>query len=360
MHGLTKHFGRVRALTDLSLDVPAGSIYGFLGPNGSGKTTTLRILAGLSRPTSGSAEVMGVPVTPAGKHRHHVGFLGQEPRFYRWMTGRQTLRYVARYFGPVDDKYIDHLLDQADIYDAANRKTKTYSGGMRQRLGIAQALVGRPKLLMLDEPVSALDPVGRAEVLNLMKKLKGDTTIFFSTHILEDVQRCSDFVAILHHGKLIKASNTADLLASFSKGRLAVSFAGGAPPTESELRAIPGVLDIRNTGTENDKSFAELVIEDGDGRTRDIQRSITKLAADKGLAVLECDSLRLNLEKVFLKLIREGDNDQDRDRSRRRGRDDERGDRRRDERDDDRGGRRDPRDDDRDRPRRSRDDRDRR
>lgn len=358
MHGLTKHFGRVRALTDLSLDVPAGSIFGFLGPNGSGKTTTLRILAGLSRPTSGSAEVMGVPVTPAGKHRHHVGFLGQEPRFYRWMTGRQTLRYVARFFGPVDEKYINRLLDQADIADAADRKTKTYSGGMRQRLGIAQALVGRPKLLMLDEPVSALDPVGRAEVLNLMKKLKGDTTIFFSTHILEDVQRCSDYVAILHHGKLIKAEKTDDLLASFSKGRLAVTFAGGKPPTEAELRAIPGVLDIRNPGAEDDKSSAELIIEDGDARAREIQRSITKLAADKGLALLECDALRLNLEKVFLKLIREGD---DGDRGRRRGgRDDDRGDRRRDERDDDRGGRRDARDDDRDRPRRSRDDRDRR
>jgi ABC-2 type transport system ATP-binding protein len=345
----------VRALTDLSLEVPAGSIYGFLGPNGSGKTTTLRILAGLSRPTSGGAEVMGVPVTPAGKHRHHVGFLGQEPRFYKWMTGRQTLRYVARFFGPVDEKHIDYLLDQADIADAADRKTKTYSGGMRQRLGIAQALVGRPKLLMLDEPVSALDPVGRAEVLNLMKKLKGDTTIFFSTHILEDVQRCSDYVAILHRGKLIKASNTGDLLASFSKGRLAVCFAGQAAPAEAELRAIPGVVDIKGNDREEDKWFFELVIEDG--KARDIQRSVTKLAADKGLAVLECDALRLNLEKVFLKLIRAGD---DEDRGRRRSsRDDDRGGRR-DERDDDGGQRRDSRDDDRDRPRRSRDDRDRR
>lgn len=348
IHGLTKHFGRVQALTDLSLDVPAGSIYGFLGPNGSGKTTTLRILAGLSRPTAGSAEVMGVPVTPAGKHRHHLGFLGQEPRFYRWMTGRQTLRYVARFFGPVDEKHIDHLLDQAGILDAADRKTKTYSGGMRQRLGIAQALIGRPKLLMLDEPVSALDPVGRAEVLDMMKDLRGETTIFFSTHILEDVQRCSDYVAILHHGKLIKASNTADLLASFSKGRLAVCFAGGAAPIDKEMRAIPGVVDVKANDREEDKAFFELVIEDG--RARDIQRAVTKLAADKGLALLECDAMRLNLEKVFLKLIRSGEDD-DRERRGRARRDDERGRRPRD-RGDDR--------DDRDRPRRSRDDRDRR
>ncbi len=340
MHGLTKHFGRVRALTDLSLDVPAGSIYGFLGPNGSGKTTTLRILTGLSRPTSGNAEVMGVPVTPAGKHRHHLGFLAQEPRFYRWMTGRQTLRYVARFFGHVDEKHINRLLDQAGLADAADRKTKTYSGGMRQRLGIAQALVGRPKLLMLDEPASSLDPVGRAEVLNLMKDLRGETTIFFSTHILEDVQRCSDYVAILHHGKLIRAEKTADLLAGFSKGRLAIAFAGGAAPVESELRAIPGVQDVKSGGQEGDRTFYELVIEDG--RTLDIQRTVTRIAADKGLALVECDKLRLNLEKVFLKLIRAGEDD-DRDR------------RRRDRRDD---GRRDE-DRDRDRPRR-RDDRDRR
>ena len=351
IHGLTKHFGRVRALTDLTLDVPAGSIYGFLGPNGSGKTTTLRILTGLSQPTSGSAEVMGVPVTSAGRHRHHLGFLGQEPKFYRWMTGRQTLRYVARFFGPVDERHIQRLLEQADIADAADRKTKTYSGGMRQRLGIAQALVGRPKLLMLDEPASALDPIGRAEVLNLMKDLRGETTIFFSTHILEDVQRCSDYVAILHRGKLINASKTEDLLASFSKGRLAVCFAGGTAPAENELRAIPGVVDVKGGDREGDRTFSELVIEDA--RALDIQRAITKMAAERGLALVECDKLRLNLEKVFLKLIRAGDDD-DRDR---RDRDDDRGGRRRrGPRDDDRGGRREERDDDRDRPRRPRDD----
>lgn len=225
--GLTKHFGRVRALTDLSLEVPNGSIYGFLGPNGSGKTTTLRILAGLSRPSQGTAEVMGVAVTPAGRHRRQLGFLAQEPKFYRWMTGRQVMRYVAHFFGAVDDKEISRLIERAGLADAADRKTKTYSGGMRQRLGLAQALIGKPKLLILDEPVSALDPVGRAEVLNLMRELKGETTIFFSTHILDDVQRCSDYVAILDKGKLVTAANTAELLASFTKGRLRVVLAGG-------------------------------------------------------------------------------------------------------------------------------------
>jgi ABC-2 type transport system ATP-binding protein len=299
---LSKNFGRLQALRDLTLEVPAGSIYGFLGPNGSGKTTTLRILAGLSRPSRGTAEVMGVPVTPAGRHRRYIGFLAQEPKFYRWMTGRQVLRYVARFFGPADEKHIDFLLSRAGLGDSADRKTKTYSGGMRQRLGIAQALVGRPKLLMLDEPVSSLDPVGRAEVLALMRELKGETTIFFSTHILDDVQRCSDYVAILDKGRLVTASKTDELLASFSKGQLQVVIAGTAND-ELALKAIPGVVDVNFSGREGDKWTYDLSTEDG--RSRDVQRQLTKYAAEHGLALLGCDEVRLNLESVFLKLVGE-------------------------------------------------------
>jgi ABC-2 type transport system ATP-binding protein len=301
--GLTKHFGRVRALTDLSIEVPTGSIYGFLGPNGSGKTTTLRILAGLSRPTSGTATVNGVPVTPAGRHRRHLGFLAQEPRFYRWMTGRQVMNYVARFFGPVDRNHVERLIEQAGIADAAHRKTKTYSGGMRQRLGIAQALLGRPKLLILDEPVSALDPLGRAEVLNMMRELRGNTTIFFSTHILDDVQRCSDYVAILDKGKLVAASKTSDLLASFTKGRLHVVFAGADHAAEQALKAIPGVTGVSFGGQEVDRWTFNLTADEG--RARDVQRAVTRYAAEQGLALLGCDEVRLNLESVFLKLVGE-------------------------------------------------------
>lgn len=299
--GLTKHFGRVRAVNDLSLEVPIGSIYGFLGPNGSGKTTTLRILAGLSRPTAGTASVYGVPVTPAGRHRRCLGFLAQEPKFYRWMTGRQVLQYVGRFFDNVDDKYIDHLLRQAGIADAADRKTKTYSGGMRQRLGIAQALVGRPKLLMLDEPVSSLDPIGRNEVLSMMNALKGETTIFFSTHILDDVQRCSDYVAILHKGQLVRAERTSELLASFTKGSMQVVLAGPTEGVEKELRGIEGVSDITRSKHKGDEWMFDLAVEDN--RARDIQRAVTRLAADRGWAVIVCDEARVNLESVFLKLI---------------------------------------------------------
>ena len=242
MNGLTKHYKDVQALTDLTLDVPAGTVFGFLGPNGAGKTTALKVLAGLARATAGSATVNGVAVSAAGEHRRQLGYLAQDPRFYGWMTGRETLRYVAQL--PRRRRRprarIDSLLDRVGIADAADRRTSTYSGGMRQRLGIAQALVGRPAVILLDEPVSALDPIGRKDVLDLMRELKGETTVFYSTHILDDVQRVSDHVAILDHGRLVKAAPTqvAARLVHREHAR-ASSSAARTRPTEIGLRADP-------------------------------------------------------------------------------------------------------------------------
>src|SRR6478609_11250988 len=182
MTGLTKHYKEVRALTDLTLDVPDGTVFGFLGPNGAGKTTALKILAGLASATAGSATINGVPVSAAGEHRRQLGYLAQDPRFYGWMTGRETLRHVARFrdTGTYSESLIASLLERVGIADAADRRTSTYSGGMRQRLGIAQALVGRPAVLLLDEPVSSLDPVGRRDVLDLMRELRNETTVLYS------------------------------------------------------------------------------------------------------------------------------------------------------------------------------------
>ena len=147
MTGLTKHYPGVQALTDLSLEVPAGSIYGFLGPNGAGKSTTIKVLAGLTRPTRGSASVAGIPVVAGPGYRREVGYLAQEPQFYEWMTGRETLRFVASLYPAADragDDRITAVLKRVGLADAADRRTATYSGGMRQRLGIAQALIGSP------------------------------------------------------------------------------------------------------------------------------------------------------------------------------------------------------------------------
>lgn len=239
--GLTKHYRGVAALTDLDLEVPAGSVFGFLGPNGAGKTTALKILAGLTGATSGTAQIDGTPVGLQGEHRSKVGYLAQDPRFYGWMTGRQTLEYVASFHPPAArTRRPGDLLDLVGLADAADRPTKTYSGGMRQRLGIAQALAGDPAVLLLDEPAAALDPIGRRDVLELLRRLRGEVTVFFSTHILDDVQRVSDHVAIVDRGRLVISAPTADLVGGARGGTIRVALLGATDRTAEASRHCPG------------------------------------------------------------------------------------------------------------------------
>lgn len=302
--GLTKHYTGVQALSDLTLEVPTGSIYGFLGPNGAGKTTALKMLAGLTRPTSGTASVAGIPVEAGPAYRQAVGYLGQEPRFYGWMTGRETVSYVGSLYPPEarpDKGRIQQVLDLVGIADAADRPTKGYSGGMRQRLGIAQALVARPKVLLLDEPVSALDPIGRREVLELMREIKGEVTVFYSTHILDDVERVSDHVAILDHGRLIRAQPTAQLLSSFSSDRMRVVLGFATDDTAVALTAIPGVASVEPT--DRDAGSRSYLLRIDPDATATVQRGITRLAADTDLTVIDNSLVREGLEDVFMRLV---------------------------------------------------------
>jgi ABC-2 type transport system ATP-binding protein len=302
--GLTKHYPGVAAVTDLSLDVPVGSIYGFLGPNGAGKSTTIKILAGLTRPTSGIATVAGIPVQAGPGYRREVGYLGQEPRFYDWMTGRETLRFIASLYPPegrADAGRIAALLARVGLADAADRRTATYSGGMRQRLGIAQALVGSPAVLLLDEPVSALDPIGRHEVLDLMRELKGEVTVFYSTHILDDVERVSDHVAILDGGRLVRSAPTAELLQSFNEDQLQVVLGGADDTTAVALTTISGVVSIEPAGREADLRTYRIRVQPG--AIADVQAAIARFAVEHGLIVSENHLVRLGLEDVFLRLV---------------------------------------------------------
>jgi ABC-2 type transport system ATP-binding protein len=302
--GLTKHYPGVEALTDLDLDVPAGSVYGFLGPNGAGKSTTIKLLAGLTRPTRGTAAVAGIPIEAGTDYRREVGYLAQEPRFYDWMTGRETLRFVTSLYPAdrqADGNAIAVTLARVGLADAADRRTSEYSGGMRQRLGIAQALIGRPTVLLLDEPVSSLDPIGRREVLELMDELRGETTIFYSTHILDDVQRVSDHVAILDGGRLVTAAPTTELLDSFTRDSLRVVLGGADDQTASALAGLPGITKVELAGREGDL-FAYVVQVQPDSSTT-VQAAITRFASDHGLAVTENHVIRLGLEDVFLRLV---------------------------------------------------------
>jgi len=301
LNALTKRYGDVAALTDLTLDVAAGSIFGFLGPNGAGKTTALMILAGLSRATSGSATIGGIPVSVEGSHRGQVGYLAQEPRFYGWMSGRETLEYVASFYAVESTKReLNELLDLVGLADAGDRATKTYSGGMRQRLGIAQALTGGPSVLLLDEPAAALDPLGRHDVLEIMRRLRGDKTIFYSTHILDDVERVSDHVAILDKGRLVVSAPTSELLAA-TTGSIRVALIGATESTAAALAAIPGVTGVSPGGRQRDEWSFDLTVLDG--RTADVQRSVMRFAVDAGLIVASNRQEAPGLEEAFLRIV---------------------------------------------------------
>jgi ABC-2 type transport system ATP-binding protein len=305
--GLTRRFGSLTAVDGVSLEVPEGSIFGFLGANGAGKTTTLRMIAGLARPTAGTIEVAGIPSTAGTDYRRQLGYLCQEPAFYNWMTGREVLQYASGFYPErwtsrgAAGAEIRRLLALVGLEDAADRRCSQYSGGMRQRLGIAAALVGQPRVLLLDEPATGLDPIGRRDVLELMDSLRDTTTIFYSTHILDDVQRVSDRVAVVDHGKLLVAERTETLLRSQGRNRLQVELAGATPATADLLATVPGVVAVsRAEVTPEGRSFE---VELDASMAPKVQNAITRLAAANGLSVVSAKSVTLDLEEVFLALV---------------------------------------------------------
>ncbi|MEI6449615.1 MAG: ATP-binding cassette domain-containing protein [Actinomycetes bacterium] len=298
LSGVCKVFRTAAALDGLSLSVPEGSVFGFLGPNGAGKTTTLRILAGLARPTSGAARVLGHDVTEAGGDvRAVIGFLPDVPAFYKWMTAPQYLRFAGSLFGlrgDVLEARVAALLDLAGLTEVGTR-IGGFSRGMKQRLGVAQALVNAPRLLLLDEPTSALDPIGRREVLDMVAALRGRTTVFFSTHILADVERVCDTVAIIDHGRVAAHAPIDELrLRRGGLSRLAVE----VDEPQRLAAALEGAAWLR----------AIEVAEDGGLRlaTDDLetaQRELPALVARLGLALRRLESDELSLEDVFVDLV---------------------------------------------------------
>lgn len=219
VENLQKFYGKVRALDGLTLTVGPGTVFGFLGPNGAGKTTTIRLLTGLARPTKGQAWVAGEAVLTSPKVAARIGYLPEEPAFYSWMTPVEFLDHIGRIFNlPAAErkKRTNKLLDEVGLSQVCKRRIGGFSRGMRQRLGLAQALVNRPEVLFLDEPVSALDPAGRKEVLDMIAELGRQCTVFMSTHILDDVERVCDSIGIINQGRLVVEARQEELLARYT------------------------------------------------------------------------------------------------------------------------------------------------
>ncbi len=289
-HSLTKRYGSgVLAVDSVDMSVRRGEVYGFLGPNGAGKTTTLRMLVGLIRPTSGTATVAGhTPGSPAGLNR--IGSLIESPGFYPYLSGRENLRVVAD-LASVNTKRVEEVLDIVELRSRAGRKFGTYSTGMKQRLGVAAALLKDPELLILDEPTNGLDPQGMAEMRKLIKDIgQGDRTVLLSSHLLGEVEQICDRVGVISNGRLVKQSTVQELLGE--EGVLL-----RAQPIEQAQELLTKMFGpeaiSRQDGAIHLKTKPEHSIE--------INRRLT----DAGIGVSELRPSERSLEEVFFQLTGE-------------------------------------------------------
>jgi ABC-2 type transport system ATP-binding protein len=300
--GLTKRYGAFLAVDQLDLSVPYGSIFGFLGPNGAGKTSTLRMLAGLSWPTAGSAIVDRVPVTRGETAvAARIGYLEQNPRFYGWMSGRELLQLAGRTFGLEGEALrarVDETLETVGLAEAGDRRVGGYSGGMLQRLGVGQAILTRPRVVFLDEPVSALDPAGRRDILELIGSLRGETTVFMSTHILNDVERVCDRIAILDRGRLVTEAAIGELLARHAKPVLELDPEPGQTEAVARLiDALAGATWARDVREQH--GMVRVNVTDADAAGAEI----LSLVAGSGVRLARYERVRPDLEDVFLQLV---------------------------------------------------------
>jgi ABC-2 type transport system ATP-binding protein len=307
--GLSKSFGDTEALKSLNLKVPKNSIFGFLGPNGAGKTTTIKLLLGLIKPTAGDATVFGHDITGNSINvRRRAGYLAQVPSYYLYMTARETLRFKARFYysGPKNaiEERIEETLEMVELDDKADRPIKGFSGGERQRLGIAQAQIHRPDLLILDEPAANLDPMGRRDVLGIMENLREHSTVFYSTHILDDVQRVSDTVAILNRGELLAQAPIEELLAGAGGTVYTMTIKGDYEGVRSIMSKQDWVSSV-NVVHGDERTRLQIGVSD-EGAAEDM---LLKLAVAEGDAVVtDFSRKKYELEDVFMDIV-EGDND---------------------------------------------------
>ena len=304
---LSKSYEGTNVVDSVDLRVPRHSVFGFLGPNGAGKTTTMKMLLGLIRPTSGTGSIFDLDiVADSPRVRLRIGYLPQEPRFYPRMTARETLRFAASFFfsGPADqvEARISEMLALVGLMDKADRPVKTLSGGEIQRLGIAQAQIHEPDLVILDEPAAALDPLGRRDVLAILEQFRATSTVFYSTHILDDVQRVSDMVCILKDGRIVRQGPLGEVLAGGSESLFTVVIEGDVERARTALLDEPWVEQVAVDGGGTSAQLRVLVT-DAEVAAAKLQRV---LLSDEHLVVREFTRPAASLEDVFVGLVEDG------------------------------------------------------
>jgi ABC-2 type transport system ATP-binding protein len=313
--GLTKHYGDLVAVDHLDLEVHAGEIFGLLGPNGAGKTTTILMLLGLSEPTDGEARVVGLdPARNPLEVKRQVGYLPDAVGFYGNLSGRQNLRYTARLNGlPKDEaeRRIDEVLEQVRLSDRADEQVDHYSRGMKQRLGIADALVKDPRILILDEPTTAIDPIGVREILDLIGELTRDRGIalLLSSHLLNQVQSVCDRVGVFYRGRLIGMGTVDSLAHEFGDGggQLEIGVRIGSSEDEERVAAVlggtPGIMSVAAVGPAGGAAEPGVLswrISLDPGRdVRQAEREVVTAVMDLGLGLERFGRTRLSLEQIY-------------------------------------------------------------
>ena len=310
--GLTKQYGDLTAVDGLDLEVRRGEIFGLLGQNGAGKTTTILMLLGLSEPTDGSARVLGFdPAHEALQVKRRVGYLPDSVGFYDDLTGRENLRYTARLNGLRGDdaeEQIQRVTEAVEMVDRIDTPTGTYSRGMLQRLGIADALVKDPEILILDEPTTAIDPIGVVGILGLLRNLVDErgVTILLSSHLLVQVQSVCDRVGIFAAGRLIGLGTVPELAAEFGadQARVEVSFEGADGPTSDRIRTtlanIPNVTSVE-AGAGPEEPWV-LAVEPATA-DRQVREAVLGTAASDQLGLTAIRSVSASLDEIYRRAL---------------------------------------------------------
>ncbi len=295
VHGLTKRYGDRTVVDRLDLDLPPGVVAGFVGPNGAGKTTTMAMLLGLVRPSDGSGTVLGEPIEEPAAYLPHVGAMVEAPAFYPALSGRENLRMFAT-VGRHPEQRIPELLDVVGLAERGDDRYRTYSLGMKQRLGIAAALLGDPALLILDEPANGLDPQGVHEMRGLIGSLAHrGRTVLVSSHDLSELEQICDWLVMIDGGRSVYQGPASDFATTTEHGL------GVVPEHDRDLDTLVGVLVSAGYGV--DAESARLVVRQDDQAGRELAAGVNRAAHRAGIVLAELSPIRTSLEDRYLALV---------------------------------------------------------
>jgi len=290
--GLTKSFGKMKAVDDLTFTMPRGGVIGFVGPNGAGKSTTIRMILGLIRPTAGNAEILGHGICTPSTYLGKVGALVESPVFYPSLSGRNNLRALAK-LGGYPTEQIDEALETVDLTKRAGDKVKNYSLGMKQRLGIAAALIPNPELLVLDEPTNGLDPAGIVEIRKLLKRIgNSGRTVFVSTHLLSEVEAEADRLVMIHNGRLVYAGELAEIM------KKACDSVFAKPENPADMEALTGI--VKDAGYSFVQEDDAIIIDS----PKEWAAELNRQSGAKGINLREVREECESLEDIFLMMTR--------------------------------------------------------